>query len=167
MEQTRKQIATSPTTVSEKLSSIFSSYDIPSSTVQELASNLSDSSKCADFLMRFEYTLPEPADHRAITCAMTIASGYFIGGFIPLVPYMLVDKVDRGLYWSISIMIIALFIFGYVKTCFVIGWSGWRNSLKGAKGGAQMVVIGSVAAGAAMGLVIAFDHNAGAKSGGV
>jgi VIT1/CCC1 family predicted Fe2+/Mn2+ transporter len=117
--------------------------------------------------MRFEHALPEPAGYRAITCAMTIASGYFIGGFVPLVPYMLVDKAGTALYWFIGIMIIALFVFGYVKTCFVIGWSGRRNSLKGAKGGAQMVVVGSVAAGAAMGLVIAFDHHAGAKSGGV
>ena len=167
MEQTRQQIATSPTTVAGKISSIFSEYDIPNSTVQGLVSSLSDSPKCVDFLMRFEHALPEPAGYRAITCAMTIASGYFIGGFVPLVPYMLVDKADRGLYWSISIMIIALFVFGYVKTCLVIGWSGWRNSFKGAKGGAQMVVVGSVAAGAAMGLVVAFDRNAGSKSGGV
>lgn len=129
--------------------------------------HLSESPKCVDFLMRFEHTLSEPAGFRAITCALTIASGYFIGGFIPLIPYMLVDDVRQGLYWSIGIMVIALFLFGYIKTCFVIGWSSWKNVFKGARGGVEMVVVGSVAAGAAMGLVMAFDHNSSAKPGGV
>jgi VIT1/CCC1 family predicted Fe2+/Mn2+ transporter len=164
-QQTRHQIATSPTSVSENLYSIFSSYDIPSSTVEELVEHLSESPKCVDFLMRFEHTLSEPDGFRAITCALTIAGGYFFGGFIPLVPYMLIDKVDRALYWSIGIMIVALFLFGYAKTCFVIGWSGWKNISKGARGGVEMVVVGSVAAGAAMGLVMAFDHSSGAESG--
>lgn len=160
--ETREQIATSPNTVADNLSAIFSSYDIPSSTVQELVNHLSTSPKCVDFLMRFEHTLPEPAASRAITCALTIATGYFIGGFIPLIPYMLIDNVNRGLLWSIGTMIIALFVFGYVKTCFVIGWAGWKNSIKGTRGGVEMVIVGSVAAGAAMGLVRAFDRNAGA-----
>ena len=116
--------------------------------------------------MLFEHTLSEPAGFRAITCALTIASGYFIGGFIPLIPYMLVDDVRQGLCWSIGIMVIALFLFGYIKTCFVIGWSSWKNIFKGARGGVEMVVVGSVAAGAAMGLVMAFDHISSANPGG-
>jgi VIT1/CCC1 family predicted Fe2+/Mn2+ transporter len=119
--------------------------------------------------MRFEHTLPEPTGYRAITCALTIALGYFIGGFIPLLPYIFVAQNDvaLGLYWSIGVMAIALFTFGYVKTCFVAGWRGWRNRLRGVKGGIEMVIVGGVAAGAAMGLVIAFDHNAGRSSGAV
>ena len=162
LNQTRDQIATSPGSVSASISEIFSPYDIPSPTVKELTAHLSGSSQLLDFLMHFEHTLPEPAGSRAITCAITIALGYFIGGFIPLLPYFFVgqNQVFRGLYWSIGIMIIALFIFGYVKTCFVNGWRGWRNVLGGAVGGSQMVVVGSVAAGAAMGLVKAFDYKA-------
>lgn len=83
-----------------------------------------------------------------------------MGGFIPLLPYIFVAQNDvaLGLYWSIGIMTIALFMFGYVKSCFVAGWRKWRNGLKG---GIEMVVVGGAAAGAAMGLVIIFDHNAG------
>lgn len=117
--------------------------------------------------MHFQHTLPEPAGNRAITCALTIALGYFIGGFIPLLPYIFVgqNEVSLGLYWSIGIMIVALFVFGYVKTCFVTEVKGWRRTLKCVRGGLEMVVVGSAAAGAAMGLVIAFDGNAGKVSG--
>jgi len=59
-------------------------------------------------------------------------------------------------------MIVALFTFGYTKTCFVSGWRGWRQTFLGVRGGVEMVVVGSLAAGAAMGLVIAFNNHAGA-----
>lgn len=156
-----------PESVSENLLSIFTSYDIPSSKVQDLVDHLMDSPRCLDFLMRFEHTLPEPAGSRALTCAATIASGYFLGGFIPLIPYMLVDRVEQGLYWSIGIMVLALFLFGYIKTGFVHGWAGWKNSIKGAKGGVEMVIVGGLAAGAAVGLVVAFGYNLDAKAGAV
>jgi vacuolar iron transporter family protein len=93
-----------------------------------------------------------------MTCALTIALGYFIGGLVPLLPYFFVAKthVTVALCWSIGIMITALFVFGYVKTCFVAGWRGRANVLHGVVGAAQMVVVGSAAAGAAMGVVKAF-----------
>lgn len=59
-------------------------------------------------------------------------------------------------------MIIALFSFGYTKTCFVCGWKGWRKILLGVRGGVEMVVVGSLAAGAAMGLVVLFNNHDGA-----
>ena len=116
--------------------------------------------------MRFEHTLPESTHSRAFTCALTIALGYFLGGFIPLLPYIFVNQneVDLGLYWSIGIMAVALFVFGYVKTCFVAGWTGGRRVLGGIRGGVEMVVVGGVAAGAAMGLVVAFEGNARAAA---
>ena len=55
-------------------------------------------------------------------------------------------------------MAFALFIFGWVKTGVVGGWRGRENVFKGLKGGLQMVVVGGVAAGAAVGLVRAINH---------
>jgi VIT1/CCC1 family predicted Fe2+/Mn2+ transporter len=80
------------------------------------------------FLMNFHHTLPEPSESRAVLCALTIALGYFIGGFVPLVPYFFVGPHDAfvALRWSIATMVIALFLFGYGKTCFVSGWRGKR-----------------------------------------
>ena len=50
-------------------------------------------------------------------------------------------------------MVVALCSFGYVKTCVVRGWSGGSCMLAGLRGAAEMLIVGGVAAGSAMGLV--------------
>ena len=76
---------------------------------------------------------------------------------MPLLPYFFLARIDIALIASIVTMIVALFTFGYTKTGFVTGWSGGRNVWKAVVGGGQMVVVGSLAAGSAMGLVKAFQ----------
>ena len=78
---------------------------------------------------------------------------------MPLLPYFFVGPNDAfvALRWSIATMVVALFLFGYGKTCFVNGWRGARNVRRGFVGGAQMVLVGGVAAGSAMGLVKGFQ----------
>ena len=114
-----------------------------------------------DFLLRFHHQVTEPDSNRPIVSALTIAGGYFFGGFIPLIPYIALRhaKVLTGLYWSIGIMVIALFAFGWGKTGVVVGWSGRQNIIACLKGAAQMTIIGSAAAGAAIGLVRAIDRH--------
>ena len=109
--------------------------------------------------MNFHHTLQEPSGSRAVICALTIAMGYFIGGFIPLLPYFFVGPHDAfvALRWSIATMAIALFLFGYCKTCFVSGWKGARNVRGGLFGGFQMLLVGGIAAGSAMALVKGFS----------
>jgi VIT1/CCC1 family predicted Fe2+/Mn2+ transporter len=111
--------------------------------------------------MQFQHCSAPPAASRAVTSAITIALGYFLGGLLPLIPYFGVGEDDlyTGLYISIGVMVFALFVFGYTKTGVVIGWRGGRNIREALFGGLQMVVIGSCAAGAAYGLVRAFNHN--------
>lgn len=104
-----------------------------------------------DFVIRFGKGLEEPPAGREITSALTIGSGYFVGGFVPLLPYFFCDVVKTGLLISVVVMIITLFIFGFVKTSVSLGedCGTQRKVLEGL----QMVVIGSVAAGAAWTLV--------------
>lgn len=144
---------------SSLISDIFAPYELPDQLVSELSSHLADSPQLPSFLMNFHHTLPEPSGSRALTCAMTIALGYFIGGFVPLIPYFFVGPEDafHALSWSAATMVVALFMFGYGKTCFVSGWKRRENVLRGLFGGVQMVVVGGVAAGAAMGLVKLFQ----------
>ncbi|KAJ9604054.1 Protein ccc1 [Cladophialophora chaetospira] len=157
---TRTQVLESSSSLSAEITSIFAPYHLPPSllkdfTHQLITSNTPDTA--VDFLMHFQHRTPEPVASRAITCALTIALGYFVGGFIPLLPYFFASQVTEGLIWSISVMILALFVFGYVKTGFVEGWRGSRcvkNSLWGA---GQMVIIGGSAAGCAMGVVRLFS----------
>jgi vacuolar iron transporter family protein len=152
-------VTTDQLAVADTISEIFTTYDLPPALVSQLTTHLTSSPHAPSFLMRFSHQLPEPAPSRALTCALTIALGYFIGGFVPLVPYFFVsgeNAVYEGLAWSAGVMVCALFGFGYVKTALNSGWRGRGNFLAGARGGGEMVVVGGVAAGAAMGLVKAF-----------
>jgi VIT1/CCC1 family predicted Fe2+/Mn2+ transporter len=160
-DEAQRLIATNPQAVMADMSEVFEPYNLPPSTLSDLTSHLADSPKLVDFVMQFQHCSEPPAASRAFTSALTIALGYFLGGLLPLIPYFCVsrDQLYTGLYISIGVMVFALFVFGYVKTCIVIGWHGGRNIRHGCYGGLQMVIIGSFAAGAAMGLVRAFNHN--------
>jgi len=155
---TRTSIKLDPTSVRSNIASVFEPYNVPSQTVADLTTSLSDSPLLADFLLHFQHQQAEPPASRAITCAITIALGYFIGGFLPLLPYFFIDDVLKALWGSVGAMCFALFVFGYSKTCYNSGWKGKSNVWGGIKGGLQMVVIGCVAAGSAMFLVRAFKH---------
>ncbi|OKL58760.1 hypothetical protein UA08_05578 [Talaromyces atroroseus] len=159
LKKTREQTLTDFDATTTIIADIFEPYDLPAQIVSDLTKHLIDSPKLSSFLMNFHHTLPEPSGSRAVTCALTIALGYFIGGFVPLVPYFFVGPQDAfsALKWSIATMAVALFLFGYCKTCFVSGWKGRENVKGGVYGGVQMVIVGGVAAGAAMGLVKLFQ----------
>jgi len=94
-----------------------------------------------DFMMRFELGLEEPDPKRALASARNIALSYIAGGLIPLLPYMLEHNPITGLKLSVTVTLIALLIFGYVKGKFT-GTVPWRS-------GIQTLVIGGLAAGAA------------------
>lgn len=94
-----------------------------------------------------------PDCNQAWISAVTLGLGYFVGGFIPLVPYFIVEKVVEALWWSVAVMVVTLLVFGYVKTCIVRGWRGRDNVLAGVRGGVEMCFVGGVAAGAAVALV--------------
>lgn len=168
LKETKEKVISDPITTVETISEILAPYEIPSELVSALTNHLSSSPMLPSFLMNFHHTLPEPSDSRALICALTIAFGYFIGGFVPLVPYFFVGPHDAflALRWSIATMVVALFVFGYGKTCFVSGWKGSKNCRRGLIGGLQMVLVGGVAAGSAMGLVKGFSMLAASSEGG-
>lgn len=158
-KETETETVTNPASTQSTIADIFAPYDLPPHLVSELTTHLSASPMLPSFLMNFHHTMPEPSGSRALVCALTIALGYFIGGFVPLVPYFFVGPTDAflALKWSIATMVVALFVFGYGKTCFVSGWRGTRNVRGGVVGGVQMVLVGGIAAGSAMGLVKGFQ----------
>ncbi|KAH0553484.1 hypothetical protein GP486_006448 [Trichoglossum hirsutum] len=158
--ETQDLINTSPEQTASLIYHIFAPYHIPPQNMEPILAHLQESPQnLQHFIMKFYHNLPPPPANRALTSAVTIALGYFIGGFIPLLPYFFVGKSEvlRALWWSVIVMAISLFAFGYVKTCIVQGWAGRHNVWSGIRGGGQMVVVGGLAAGAAMGLVKAFE----------
>jgi len=59
--------------------------------------------------------------------ALTIGFSYFIGGLIPLVPYMARSSPTEGLIISCVVTGVVLFIFGAFKTYFT--WVPKRHDL--------------------------------------
>jgi len=159
LTSTRQQVSTAPSAAASSIEEVLAPFDLPKQLTDDLSFHLSKSTHLVPFLMQFQHNLPEPEGSRAITCALTIACGYFLGGFIPLVPYFLVPRTEviLALEWSLGVMALALFAFGYGKTCFVSGFSGSVNIWAGTKGGVQMMIVGGVAAGIAMAVIRLFN----------
>lgn len=122
-----------------------------------------------------EDRLPPP-----VVSGLSVALGYLIGGSLPLAPYFVVSRVGDGLLWSFVVCIAALFAFGFVKDyvlhrqqqrqqqreavwvddkglCGRDGSERWRDVRRSAWEGAQMVMLGSIAALAAVLCVRLFD----------
>ena len=72
---------------------------------------------------------------------MTIAGAYAIGGFVPLFPYMLLTRMRSAFSLSVTLTLLALFIFGYIK--------GRFTGTAPLRGAVQTLIIGALAAGAA------------------
>src|SRR5258708_7414862 len=61
-----------------------------------------------DFMMRFELALEKPDAGRARASAFTIAAAYVAGGLIPLGPYFFVSNIDKALWLSVAVTLVAL-----------------------------------------------------------
>jgi vacuolar iron transporter family protein len=125
-----------------EVSRVFQNYGLTAQQSAPIVEALSHHPKAwVDFMMRFELGLEPPDPKRAVTSAATIACSYIAGGFIPLLPYILLSNVSKGLVISAIVTLIALTVFGYIKGHFV--------GIHAVKSAAQTAVIGGLAAAAA------------------
>ncbi|KIR36483.1 membrane fraction protein [Cryptococcus deuterogattii MMRL2647] len=106
------------------------------------------------FLLKFGEGMEEVPVSRLYVSALTIGLSYFIGGLIPLIPYMATSTAEVGLLYSAIVTSIILFIFGGFKTYFTGATGGWYGYAYGA---VSTMIVGGFAAGAAFGLVKALD----------
>eukprot|EP00743_Colponemidia_sp_Colp-15_P001656 GILK01001809.1.p1 GENE.GILK01001809.1~~GILK01001809.1.p1 ORF type:complete len:260 (-),score=31.84 GILK01001809.1:121-900(-) len=109
-----------------------------------------DQQRWVDFMMKFELGLDKPDADRAWMSALVISLSYALGGIVPLIPYMVIAQVETGLFISIAVTCIALFLFGMVK--------GHFTGMPLAKSGLQASFIGALAAGAAYGMARAVSQ---------
>ncbi|KAB5517439.1 Ccc1 family [Coniochaeta sp. 2T2.1] len=116
----------------------------------------------------------EEEDPRSpVVVGLSVSLGYMLGGILPLFPYFVVERVGDGLFWSFGICLVALFAFGFIKD-FVLshqrrekevrqGRFGkkqgvqWADVRRSSWEGLQMVLLGGVAALAAVLCVRAFE----------
>lgn len=134
-----------PEVETEEVAKVFREYGLSDAQMAPVVQAICGNQKYwVDFMMRFELGLEAPVPGRANRSAVTIAASYVVGGLIPLAPYMALPDVISALRASVVITIIALGVFGFVKSRFT-GISPW-------KGAFQTVVTGGIAAAAAFGL---------------
>lgn len=162
MMNTRIQIQDSPAEACALVKEVFAPYGLSRSAIRALTENLRSSpDRFLGFLMTFHHQESFPTMSQAYKTAITLALAYFFGGLIPLIPYFIVERhqVNLALWWSIGVMAITLLVFGYVKTCVVVGWKGRKNVWEGTVGGLQMLAVGAAAVAAAIGLVKAIEQS--------
>ena len=126
----------------EEVAHVFREYGLGEAEIAPILQAFQNNHPAwVDFMMRFELGLEEPNPRRALTSAMTIAGAYIAGGMIPLAPYMAVSQKSEGLILSITVTLVALLVFGYVK--------GRYTGTQPAKSAVQTTLIGGIAAAAA------------------
>ena len=83
-----------------------------------------------------------------VASGLSISLGYVVGGIIPLFPYFFASTVGRALLWSIVLCLVALMAFGSGKSWLLRGEN--RSLKRSLWEGFQMLILGSLAAGAAV-----------------
>jgi VIT1/CCC1 family predicted Fe2+/Mn2+ transporter len=113
-----------------------------------VAAVAADPDRWTKFMMKFELGLEKPERARAPISAITIGTSYIVGGLIPLAPYIALPTVNAALPVSVALTTVALLIFGAVK--------GQLTGGGLAKSSLQTLLVGGVAAGAAIWLASLF-----------
>jgi len=141
----RREVLEIPGVEENEVREIFASYGLTGEQIDPLVASLRQRPEAwVDFMMRFELGLEEPVPSRAWKSALTIGAAYALGGILPLIPYVLLPVAHVALAWSAAVTALALGLFGYAKGRLTAGHP-WRSA-------AQMLLVGSLAAGAAFAL---------------
>jgi VIT1/CCC1 family predicted Fe2+/Mn2+ transporter len=126
----------------KEVADVFREYGIAEEHIKPVVEAMTRQPKqWVDFMMRFELGLERPDPKRARRSAWTIATAYVVGGLIPLAPYMLIENAQTSLIFSVSVTLVALFIFGLIK--------GRYTGARPIKSALQTTITGGLAATAA------------------
>ncbi|PWN21120.1 DUF125-domain-containing protein [Microstroma glucosiphilum] len=151
--QTRERMARScSSAVTDEINDILSPYGIPTDVAALVASKLrlypdeeAEEKGLTPFILRLGEGLEPVSTSRAWQSAVTIGLSYFLGGLLPLFPYILLDTTRTALFTSIAVTGLVLMIFGVLKTKF----TGGEEGLKGyGYGAVSTLAVGGLAAGA-------------------
>ena len=111
------EIENVPETELEEVEGILINLGVEKHLSKEVALQISqDKNRWADFMMKLELNMEQPAENRAAKSALTIALSYLVGGFIPLFPYIIFRNSTTGFYVSCMVTVMALIVFGYFKS---------------------------------------------------
>src|SRR6185436_19576167 len=110
-EREKREVAEIPHEEMREVAEVFQEYGLTEAETWPIVEALrKQPKKWIDFMMRFELGLEKPDPKRAMVSAFTIGGAYALGGFVPLLPYMITDKASSALLVSIALTLAALFI---------------------------------------------------------
>ena len=96
-----QEIDTVPLLELKEVEDIFTDLGVEKSLSKQVALQVSkDKKRWAEFMMSLELKMEKPAKNRAVKSASTIAVSYLVGGFIPLLPYIILSDNKTGFYVS-------------------------------------------------------------------
>ncbi|CAH8266451.1 unnamed protein product [Arabidopsis lyrata] len=151
MKREQEEIVAVPETEAAEVAEILAQYGIEPHEYSPVVNALRKNPQAwLDFMMRFELGLEKPDPKRALQSAFTIAIAYVLGGFIPLLPYMLIPHAIDAVVASVVITLFALFIFGYAK--------GHFTGSKPLRSAFETAFIGAIASAAAFCLAKVVQH---------
>lgn len=128
-----------PKAEEEEVKAILAKFGISKATQSQFVKELSlDPRRWVDFMMEFELGLQRPDESQVKWGAVRIGASYACGGIIPLSAYFLTGNPHQGLLISSLMTVIALGVFGYVK-------SNLLNQPR-FRGTARMIFVGALAA---------------------
>ncbi|KAI8068519.1 Ccc1 family [Gongronella butleri] len=141
-QREEREVIECPMAEEEEIVEILEPYGLDRVTIQPLIDKLkADPEQFVNFMMKFELGLEKPDPRRSWVSALTIGFSYFVGGIIPLAPYVFLEDVNTALLVSIIVTSITLLVFGYVKSRLI----NPKNAMSGAF---QTLLIGALAAAA-------------------
>jgi len=137
-----REVELVPHVEAKEVGDILRDFGVPEAQVPIVVEGISKNpQKWVDFMMKFELGLERPDPKRLYQSPMIIGGAYALGGFIPLLPYILLEHVSEALPVSCVVSIVALFAFGAFKGHFT-GQKVFRSAI-------QTTLIGAAAATAA------------------
>lgn len=106
------------------------------------------------FILRVGEGLEPISASRAWQSAVTIGLSYFLGGLLPLFPYIFLKSISEALFCSVAVTAVTLLAFGVVKQRCTGGAAGWKGYAYGAL---STLMVGGLAAGASWAIVRALE----------
>lgn len=137
-----REVQQVPHVETQEVEDIFRVYGVPEPQLAAVVGAICDHpQRWVDFMMRFELGLEKPDPRRLLHSPLIIGGAYALGGFVPLIPYMLMVRAHEALQMSVLVSMAALAAFGAFKG--KVTGHNWFTSAW------QTTAIGGLAAGCA------------------
>ena len=152
LEREKREIKEVPEIETEEIRQIYREKGFEGKLLEDVVKVIiSDEKVWLETMMRDELKLNPVEEKRPLMAALIVGFSAVVGSFVPLWPFFFLP-INTGIYVSMVVSAIALFLVGVVKAKLTVGSWG--------KTGLQMAVIGMVSALAGYGIGLLFTPGA-------